>query len=380
VRFLLPVAFLLCASVAVRLVWAEQIFRDGSPAQVHIALRLLSSTPNAEYFERLADLNADEAAQSLRQALQANPRLTSARIGLGLLLEKRGDFGAAESILLEAAHYDRQYFPAWTLANYYFRHEKWNDFWQWSRIALPLDTGDRKPFLRLVSMAEPNESAVLDRLQGGVQIAYPYMDLLIDSGRLDAAQRVARVVLQSQQIQRTRLVDLSTRQLKAGNVAWALEIWNALNPPLDPERGPVLPSIFETPDGEGFHIRQVSNPGIWVDWKPESAAFLFDGAEPDGCLLFELPIPAPQRKLHYRLHYEYKSSMAGARWSMAGRESPGLPIQPDWGPVDWTITVDTDTRKDSLRLLALQLSYRRKPGTTPARGELDLRNLQLQIL
>ncbi len=364
-----------------RLTWAEQIFRDDSAGHVHLALGLLSSTPNAEYFERLADLDKDGEAQLLGQALQANPRLTSARIRLGLLREKRGDFGTAERILRDAAHYDRQYFPAWTLANYYFRHEMWNDFWQWSRVARPLGSVDRKAVLRLVSMAEPDESVVLDRLQGGAQTVYPYMDLLIGSGRLDAAQRVARVVLKSPKIQRARLVDLSTRQLKAGNVAWALEIWNALNSPLDAERGPVLaPLIFETPDGEGFHLSPVPNPGIWANWRGESATFSFEGVEPDDSPLFDQPVPAPHYKLRYRLRYEYKSSVTGVRWSMGGWASPTLPLQGTWGTAEWSITVGPGVSRDSLRMLALRLSYRREPGTTPARGELDLRNLQLQIL
>jgi hypothetical protein len=383
-RFLLSAAFLLCASVAVRLSWAEGVFRADSTSQ---ALRLLGSSPNAAYWERLADLEPADSQEvlHLRQALQANPRLTSARIRLGLLEEQRGDFGSAEHTLLEAAQYDRQYLPAWTLANYYFRRQRQSDFWQWSRAALALNTGDPIPLLRLASLVadgdDLDEAAVLDHLQGGDQIAYPYLELLIRAGRLRAAQRIARVVLRSQTIQRDRLMDLSTRQLKAGHVGWALEIWNAIHSPLDPERGPALAdAVFEKPDGEGFHLRPESNVGISADWRPEETIFSFDGVEPDACPLFEQPIPAPQRGMRYRLRSEYKSSATGVRWRMAGWESPSLLPRQDWGRAEWIISVAPGPAQDSFRILPLQLFYQREPGTTPARGELSLRNLQLTIL
>jgi len=365
-----------------RLILAERVFRDDSAGQVHRALRLLGSTPNAQYMERLADLEPDtKEVQDLKQALETNPRLTSARVRLGLLEEQHGDFTAAELTLLEAARYDRQYLPAWTLANYYFRREDQNAFWRWSRAALPLDSGDPSPLLRLASLAEPDVDAVLTQLRSCDQIAYPFLDLLIGAGRLDDAQRVARVALRSKRIRKNQLVDLSTRQLKAGNVEWALEIFNALRFPLDPERGPVLPRlVFENRDGEGFDMRPISNLGIAADWRGEGVAFSFQGAQPDACSLFEQPVPAPQRALRYRLRYEYKSSATGARWSMAGGKSPILPLQQDWLAREWTITVGPGPVGAGLRMLPLRLLYQREPGTTPARGELDLRNLQLQIL
>ena len=370
-----------------RLTLAERVYRDDSAGQVHRALRLLGSTPNAQYMERLADLEQEtKESQDLKQALETNPRLTSARIRLGLLEEQRGDFAAAEHTLLEAAHYDRQYLSAWTLANYYFRRENQNAFWHWSRAALPLDSGDPRPLLRLAALVEPDEAAMLLHLQGGEQIAYPFLDLLIGAGRLDSAQRVARVALAARRIRKNQLVDLSTRQLKAGNVDWALEIWNALRSPLgpaplDPERGPVLPRVvFENRDGEGFDLRPISNLGIGADWRGEGVAFSFQGEQPDACSLFEQPVPAPRRAMRYLLRYEYRSSATGTRWNMAGGESPILPLQRDWLPGEWTITVGPGPGGVSLRILLLQLLYQREPGTTPARGELDLRNLQLQIL
>jgi len=383
VRFFLTTAFLLYGvGVSVRLGWAELVARPEKPDQMHQALHILGSTPNAACFERLADLESEprEQTQFLQQALQVNPRLTSARIRLGLLQERR-NLESAEHTLLEADRYDHQYLPSWTVANYYFRHDNREDFWRWSRAALQLNHDEPRPLLRLASLIEPDDAAVLARFQGGEQIAYVYMDLLIGAGRLDGAQRVARTVLHLKEVRKNQLVDLTTRQLKAGNIAWALEIWNALHFPLDPERGPVLPRPpFETVDGEGFHLRPLSNLGISQDWRGEEAAFSFEGSEPDACPLFEQPIPVPQHSMQYRLRYEYKSSATGVRWRMAGAEFPLLPLEGDWRLAEWNISIPPGQSGDGLRILPLQLLYRREPGTLPGRGQLTLRNLQLTIL
>jgi hypothetical protein len=387
VRFLLSIAFLLCAlGAAVRLAWAEFAFRGDSAGQTQAALRYLGSTPNASCAERLADLVPGAEAQYLTQALEANPRLTSARVALGLLEEGRGDFVSAEQTLLQATRYDRRYLPAWTLANFYFRRENAESFWQWARRAAQLNNDNPRPLLRLASLEEPDPKIVLNRLQAGDNIAYAYLDLLIGAGRLDSAQALVPILLQSKAVRKSQLVDLTTRQLQAGNVSWALKIWNALCDRgsgcaiLDPERGPLLSPGLEIPDGEGFHPRLASSAGITVESRSSEAAFSMDGTQPDLCPLLEQPVPSSRRgDKHYRLRYEYKTSATGAHWSMAGWDSPPLAPRLDWQWGEMTISPRAEEGRDRLRLLKLRLVYRRELGTIAARGELRIRNLQLTI-
>jgi hypothetical protein len=395
VRFLLTNTLLLCGLAAgVRLCWAELAFRDDSPSQVEAALRHLGSTPNASYVERLADLIPNGQAQLLSRALEANQRLTSARIALGLLEERIGDFGertgdfsSAEQTLLQAARYDRQYLPAWTLANFYFRRDQADSFWHWARRAAQLSGDNPRPLLRLASLEERDPAVVLDRLQGGDNAAYYYLDMLIAAGRLDAANALVPVLVRSKAVHKDQLLDLTTRQLQAGNISWALKTWNALCKistgcaPLDPEHGPLLPAKPETTDGQGFHPTLVSNPGITAAASPEEVKFSFDGSQPDPCPLFEQPVPAPRRAAkRFRLQFEYKSSATGARWTMAGSESPILSFGQDWQHADWTVSARPDSGADDLRVLKLRLIYHREPGTIPAQGELHVRNLQVTIL
>ena len=386
-RFLLTTALLLCGvGAAVRLAWAELVFRGDSPSQVQAAIADLRSTPNAFYWQRLADLIPNQQSQFLDKALEANARQTSARIALGLLQEHAGNFGSAEQTLLQAAHYDRQYLPAWTLANFYFRRGSADRFWQWARRAAQLNDDNPRPLLRLASLLEHDPAIVLDRLKGGDNLPYAYLDLLIGAGRLDSAHALLPVLLRAKVVRTNQLLDLTTRQLQAGNVSWALETWNALCgvapacASLDAEHGPLLAAGFETPDGAGFHPSSVSNPGITADWHTAEATFSLDGSQVDLCPLFAQPVPAPRRGgKHYRLQYEYESSATGARWSMAGFDSPVLPLRQDWQRGEWAISPPPESGKDDLRILKLRLIYHREPGTIPARGELRVRNLQLTI-
>jgi hypothetical protein len=371
---------------AVRLGWAELAFHDDSASRVQVALRDLGSTPNALYPERLADLIPDGQAQFLAQALEANPRFTSARIALGLLQERGGDFGSAEQSLLQAAHYDHQYLPAWTLANFYFRRDKVDSFWQWARRAAQLNHDDPRPILRLASLEEHNPAQMLDRLQGGDNFLYTYLDMLISAGRLDTAHALLPVLLHAKVVRKNQLLDLTTRQLQGGNVSWALKTWNALCDiasscaSLDPEHGPLLSAGFEIMDGEGFHPSLLSNPGITGVGNPEGNIFSFDSPQLDLCPLFEQPVPAPRRGgKRYRLQYEYKSSATGAHWSLAGFDSPVLALKQDWQRGEWTICPAPEGGRDDLRILKLRLVYRREPGTISAKGELRVRNLRLTI-
>jgi hypothetical protein len=59
----------------------------------------------------------DSSPDELRAALNLNPRLSLARIELGLNAEANSDLPEAEADLLQAFRFDGQYLPAWTLAN-----------------------------------------------------------------------------------------------------------------------------------------------------------------------------------------------------------------------------------------------------------------------
>jgi hypothetical protein len=119
------------------------------------------------------------------------PRDTSANIERALELERSGAVAQAEFILLEAARLDRQYLPAWTLTNFYFRRNAIPQFWSWAARASAL-TRDPRALLRLA-----NAAGTLWRsphLGNRPEILRPYLDILVTEPRLADAQTVAALL------------------------------------------------------------------------------------------------------------------------------------------------------------------------------------------
>jgi tetratricopeptide (TPR) repeat protein len=155
-------------------------------------------------------------SNQLRIAVTLNPRLAMAWIQLGLDAEGEGNLAEAENHLLRAARVDRQYVPAWTLANFYFRRGDASNFWTWARKAAALTFDDYRPLLRLADVLEPSPREVATCLGNSSPLLRAYMDVLIGAGRLDAAQEIASLLAARQDpADQARLADLADRVRRA---------------------------------------------------------------------------------------------------------------------------------------------------------------------
>lgn len=151
-----------------------------------------------------------------RVTVTLNPRLAMAWIQLGLDDEAEGNLAAAEIELLRAARVDRQYIPAWTLTNFYFRRGDAVNFWPWARKAAARTFDDYRPLLRLADAMEPSPSEVASRLGGTPPLLRAYMDLLIGARRLGAAEEIAALLATHQDpSDAARLADLADRRRRA---------------------------------------------------------------------------------------------------------------------------------------------------------------------
>jgi tetratricopeptide (TPR) repeat protein len=168
--------------------------------------------------EKLVRYNS--SPEELQAAVSLNPRLSPAWIYLGLDAETHGNLAEAEADLLRAARVDRQYLPAWTLANFYFRRGDRANFWPWAQRAAALTSDDYRPLLRLADALETSPQGVATRLVGDPPLApllRAYLDLLIGAGRFDSAQEVARLLAAwHDPSDRARLADFADRQRRAG--------------------------------------------------------------------------------------------------------------------------------------------------------------------
>jgi len=138
-----------------------------------LTIRLAVAEARLRLYPELAPPN------QLRVAVTLNPRLAIAWIQLGLDAEGEGNLAEAEIDLLQAARVDRQYVPAWTLANFYFRRGDAANFWPWARKAAARTFDDYRPLLRLADVLEPSPHEVAIRLGGSPPLTRAYMDVLI---------------------------------------------------------------------------------------------------------------------------------------------------------------------------------------------------------
>jgi tetratricopeptide (TPR) repeat protein len=366
-----------CAALAaVRLAIAETISRQDTPDALATAIAFEWPASSAELEERLADLDPVHAREALERAVQTNPRSSAAWIALGLWEEANGNRSSAERSLREAARVDHQYLPAWTLANFYFRRADREQFWVWADRAASLVYDDVRPLLQLCNQFEPDPRRMLAHFQDARQLRPLYLDFLIGKNRLDAAQQVARAMA-GKPANDPRLIALADLQLRAGNAADAMELWNLSSgfPPLDPPAGGILTNgdLARAPLNLGFDWRMRQADGVFEKWKPSELSFTFSGSQPEACVLLEQTIALVPRD--FRLRFDYMANAGrgttGVHWALDEIEGPQLEPAALWREGSFDLP-----RAHGLR--NLKLFYRREPGTTRTEGRIEIRNLRLE--
>jgi tetratricopeptide (TPR) repeat protein len=366
--------FGLATIAAIRLVVADTFAREETEGATRRAIALEWPFPSAELEQMLAEADPEHAREALTRAVKANPQSSASWIALGLLEETNGAASEAERSLLQAAKVDRQYLPAWTLANFYFRRASRDQFWVWADRAAALTYDDLRPLIRLADQFEPDPGRMLAHFRDARRVRPSYLDFLIGKKRLEEAQQVARAMADDR-ANDPRLIDLADRQLRAGNVQQAIELWNIASgfPGIDPPAGTILTNgdLSRAPLNLGFDWRVGQAEGLLQRWKPSELMFTLTGSQPEACALLEQTVYLPSG--HFQLRFKYLTDdglTKGVRWSLDNIEGP--PIEPG---SQWTEGVFDFPSAKGLR--NLKLFYRREPGTTRAEGRIEIRGLRL---
>lgn len=371
------VLFLLCGCaslLAARLAYAETLFRRDTPPEMRQALWLDRAAPPTQYFERLGRF--DDASRH-------NPRSSSSWIALGLDAERQGRAAEAEHDLLEAARVDRQYLPSWTLANYYFRRHDSRSFWHWARRAAGLAYDDLTPLLQLANALEPDALAAMHELGDSDGLVRADLGYLTGAGRFDSAQQVVRLLLArlspaNRRLIEPSLMEMTDRQIQAGNAAYAVEIWNRLFPAADSRDLLTNDAFQQAPGGLGFDWRLPSTEGVAVQWEPAHLIFSFSGTQAESCALLEQIVALAPPARRYRLSFEYLTaeipSPTGVHWELEGQDTPSLQPSSGWRRGDAVLT------RPRGGLSRLRLIYQREPGTVRAQGRLEVRHVSMEPL
>jgi tetratricopeptide (TPR) repeat protein len=340
-----------------------------------------------------AAADADESTRALERAVSLNPAASTAWIRLGARAEAAADFPRAEYYYRQAAAVNRQFQPAWNLANYFFRRKNVTQFNLWAARALRMSYGDPRPLFDFYWRVEEKPDLVLDAARGRPGLVRLYLAYLTADGRLDAAETVARELVPLAGADDVPdLAAYCSRVLDSGTAGGALRVWNELcrrrlipYAPLAPERGQSLTNgdFVAAPSSLGFDWRIVPWNGVAVGAIPQPACLRisFSGEQPESCQILTQTVPlAPART--YRLSYDYRTpgiQDSGLRWRVYGVPDNAelATAPPQLTSPEWTRQEMAFSTGPGCRLARLVLEYRKTAGATPIEGSLWLRRISL---
>jgi tetratricopeptide (TPR) repeat protein len=376
VNRIFAVAALLLLMIAVfysvRLAVADAAFRKQTPEGVARALEILPDRASYLLLRALQlDYDGVDSTALLERAARVNPLSSEPRIRLGLAAETRGDFAKAEAWLMEAARVDRQFEPRWTLANFYFRRERWDEFWKWMRAALEMSYGDRRLAFDLCWRVTQEANEVWTRaIPERHDVLAAYLSYVMEQHR-EAVGPVALKLAALGKVADVPLLESACDVLiDSGKVAEARELWKQLG---HRQTALITNGDFAAePGGHGFDWRLSHPPGITDISLSGAHRILFSGRQPEACELLRQFVVLEAGK-RYSLHWEARTRAlqmpTGVEWR-AGKAQGVVESAEDWrgGSMEFTANA---------ALMPIALSYQRPTGEARAEGSTEIRNVSL---
>ncbi len=357
------------AVYSIRLAVADAAFRAQTPAGVARALELL---PNRASYLLLRALQLDydgvDSTALLERATRANPLSSAPRIRLGLAAEARGDFPTAEAWLLDAARADHQFEPRWTLANFYFRRGRRDEFWTWMRAALENSYGDRRLAFDLCWRVTQDPDEVLRRaIPDRHEVLAAYLHYVMDQQREAVGPVALKLAALGNAADAPVLESASDVLVDSGKAAEARELWERLG---HRQRALISNGDFAAePGGHGFDWRVAHAPGVTDLSLPGVQRILLSGKQPESCeLLRQFVVLEPGKK--YLLHWEARTRGLASPTGITWNERGSVESADDWRGGSLGLKADTV-------LTAVTLGYRRPSGQARAEGSVEIRNVTL---
>jgi hypothetical protein len=318
-----------------------------------------------------SEYEGEDPQPLLERAAQLNPRSSAPRIRLGLAAEIRGDAATAERWLLEAARVDHQFETRWTLANFYFRQSRADEFWTWIRSALEISYGDRRLAFDLCQRISAADGDVLARaIPERREVLAAYLSYLLEKRQVMALTPVAmKLAVGHARYELPVLYGAVDALIYSGDFQDASDLWQAL--------GYARPSGISNPDfatqpvGHGFDWRIVDQPGLThtaLD-APSGHRVRLNGQQPESAELLRQVMGGLNAGSTYKLRWETRTqgfpAYTGLEWRIAGINVP-VAASETWSSGAIAFTADSDHA-------VLVLSYRRPEGQARAEGSVDLR-------
>jgi len=350
---------------SVELARADHEFRKGTPEAVARAVDLMPR--NAGYLSLRAlqiEYEGGDSRPVLKHMAALNPVSSKPRIQLGLDEEIRGDFETAQRWLLDGARIDHQFEPAWTLANFYYRRQRPDQFWIWMRAALDVSYGDRRPAFDLSWNVSSSGQEILARaIPPRRDVEAAYLIYLLQTNRLvEAAPVAVKLAAARDSTDLPLLYVACDALLDAGNGDAALDVWTALGQPAQPD--------FDAPRiNHGFDWRLIAPTGV----THAANRILFNGQQPEATEVLRQFLHL-QAGRSYVLRWESRTSgfpsRTGLEWRV-GDQTGSVPSHEDWSQNEFRFIARADWP-------VLSLNYQRPTGEPRAEGYVELRHVSIK--
>ena len=349
---------------SIRLARADAAFRQRTPQDIARAIEL--EPENSQYLSELAlqaEYSGQDPTQLLEEIARLNPRVSAPRIRLGLAAELRGDANLAERWLQEAYSVDHQFETRWTLANFYFRQNRLDEFWTWMRSALEMSYGDRVAAFDLCWQASGDPQEILDRaIPDRHQVVASYLVYVLSH------HRQAAIAGAAMKLAKMRTVDDLPLLYSATDVILDADLWQALGNARP--NGITHPNFEEPRIGHGFDWVFVETPGV-SHQSLDGHRIRFSGRQPESCELLRQVVGGLRPGATYTLRWEARTqgiaSPTGLAWGI-GKSRGEIAASEDWSAGSMTFTPDSDHA-------VLVLAYRRPEGQVRTEGSVDLRQV-----
>lgn len=297
------------AAWSVMLARADAAFREGTPESVaRAAEQMPGNTAYLAFAALQADYDGRDSTGLLERIVQLNPTGSAARIRLGLATEQRGEAARAERWLREAYAVDHQFETRWSLANFFFRQRRADEFWTWIRSALEISYGDRRPAFDLCWAMSSDAEEILGRaIPDREEVAADYLVYLMNrpEALAAAAKKVHRQEL---------LWDATDVLLDAKRYSDAVEVWRLAG--RDTPSGVTAPDFEPPQTGRGFDWHWTNAPGV----KHRSPARVqLTGEQPESVELLHQYVGGLKRGERYRLEWKTSSEVPGISWQVNGK-------------------------------------------------------------
>jgi len=363
-RTLICVALAAAGWWSIRLARADAAFRQHTPPEVARAIEL--EPENGEYLATLAlqaEYTGQDSTPLLEEIARLNPRASAPRIRLGLAAELRGDVNQGERWLQEAYSVDRQFETRWTLANFYFRQGKTQEFWTWMRSALEMSYGDRVAAFDLCWQASNDAGEILDRaIPDRREVVASYLAYVLSHHRQAAIAGAAN------KLAKIRISEDLPLLYSATDAVLDPDLWQALGNPRP--NGITHPNFEKAHIGHGFDWIFVEAPGV-THQSLEGHRIRFNGQQPESCELLRQVVGGLRPGTAYTLHWETRTqgiaSPTGLAWRI-DKTTGEVAASEDWSAGKMSFTPDSDHA-------VLELVYHRPEGQVRTEGSVDLRQV-----